>query len=129
MAAAILFPLDVAVRRLVFGEDELNGLAARLKRKRGEKPSDDASVAAQLKAKRATRTTEAKTIIAPTQSRSGNAPQAPQVSGAPRQVAAPPRSSAPEAKVEAPKPENVEPEEMDSMERLRRAKRRARGEE
>ena len=130
MASAILFPLDVAVRRLVVGEDELNNLAARLRRKPGEKPSDDSSVAAKLKAKRAARgqaDAPAQTIIAPTQT--GTAPRAPGASGAPRAASEPPRSSAPEPKAPAPKAEEVEPEEMDSMERLRRAKRRARGEE
>ncbi len=131
MFAAILFPLDVAVRRLVFGEDELNSLAARLKRKRGAKPTNDASVAAKLKAKRnAPRdaaTSPAKTIIAPTQS--GKSPVAPPASGVPPTAATPPRSSAPEPQMESLKPENVEPEELDAMERLRRAKRRARGEE
>ena len=130
--AAILFPLDVAVRRLVVGEDELNNLSARLRRKKGEKPSDDASVAAKLKAKRAERGAgeqlPAKTIVAPTQS--GTAPRAPGASGAPRPNAEPPRSSAPQPKeVSLPKQEEAEPEELDSMERLRRAKRRARGEE
>ena len=133
MAAAVLFPLDVAVRRLVVGEDELNSLSARLKRKRGDKSSGDASVAAQLKVKRAARnaqTPAAKTVVAPRQSQSGSAPTAP-AAPTPTQRPAAPRSSAPDAQPDepAPSPENAEPEELDAMERLRRAKRRARGEE
>ena len=131
MAAAILFPFDVAVRRLVVGEEELNNLSARLRRKRGAKPARD-DVAAALKKKRATRQSpapEAKTVIAPTRAPSESAPQAPPAPGQPRQSAPPPRSVVPEPVAPPPAPENVEPEEMDSMERLRRAKRRARGEE
>ena len=127
MAAAVLFPFDVAVRRLVVGEDELNSLSARLRRKRGEKPSDDASVAAQLKAKRAGR---ASTAPKRTSTAATNAPQAPPASGRPTSPA-PPRS-APQAQPtepSSPAPETTEPEELDAMERLRRAKRRARGEE
>ena len=130
MAAAILFPLDVAVRRLVVGEDELNSLAARLRRKKGEKPSNDAALAAKLKAKRAGRAATT-TPQAPTRTSSAppaNAPQAPPASGRADVPAQPPtRSSAPEEK--APSLEPTEPEELDAMERLRRAKRRARGEE
>ena len=143
MIAAVLFPLDVAVRRLVVGEDELNNLSARLRRKRGEKVSDDASAAARLKANRARRNAasgatgaETKTVIAPTRTPSGapsagNAPQAPPASGhAATPAQSPVRSSQPEEKATSLEPSQpTEPEELDAMERLRRAKRRARGEE
>ena len=130
MAAAILFPFDVAVRRLVVGEDELNNLSARLRRKQGEAPSNDASVAAKLKSKRATRA-EAKTVVAPTRSQTpGGAPQAPPASGRPTSAPQPSvPSSTPEAK---PPAAPAEPEELDSMERFAprqtaRARRRVEG--
>ena len=131
MIAAVLFPLDVAVRRLVVGEDELNSLAARLRRQRGEAPSRDADVAARLKAGRAGRsasTSSASTRAPASGASAANAPQAPPASGradVPAQT--PVRSSQPEPKPAALEP--AEPEEESAMERLRRAKRRARGEE
>ena len=116
MLAACLFPLDVAVRRLLWGEDELDKIGQKLRnlkprgprapKKREEKPRDE-RMEKLKKTKSATRgevPVESKPI-------------------APSPVApSPPVEKAPPPKVE-------DESELDPMERLRRAKRRARGEE
>ncbi len=111
MLAACLFPLDVAVRRLVFGQDQLDNLSAGAKRRRRaiqdeQTRSDGAAKLRQSKAARG-------------QNSAGSA-----ISNAPST----PASNAPAA----PNPVSAAPaeddEDIDAMERLRRAKRRARGE-
>jgi hypothetical protein len=132
MIAACLFPLDVAVRRLLIGEEELNklskSLAARRKgaRAKSNVPAPPSSI----------KTVSTKIKTAPTQTptaSSTKAPQAPPRSGdvSSTKTSEPPAPAKPQAKAteELQRPVSREPEEVDAMERLRRAKRRARGEE
>ncbi len=130
MAAACLFPLDVAVRRLLIGEEELNSLVARMRNRTPKPVRERGDVAAQLKQARLEReakrdSTAPPTSTAPASTR--NAPKAPErPANAPPVANAPQNAPAPQAQPKAQSP--VEDEgEMDSMERLRRAKRRARG--
>ncbi len=109
MLAACLFPLDVAVRRLVFGQEQLEHLSAAAKR-RGQAIKDaqnkeTASAGQLLKAKNA---------------RAGSVVE--------RKIEE--NVAARSAAVESPKTDVAveEDENIDAMERLRRAKRRARGE-
>lgn len=133
MAAAVLFTLDVAVRRLMWGEEELTNLSKRLKRgPRAAKPdapktpqrSENMDRLRQAKqgAKRAPEV--------PPPPSAGAPPPVPPHGGAPRRPdAAPPPVAPVTRKPEpAPPPEPSE-EELDPLERLRRAKRKARGEE
>lgn len=119
MIAACLFPLDVAVRRLMIGEEELNKLSASLKRRKDK-----------------TGKTPPTRVRSETNERLKNAKKASQtgVSGG---AATEPRPTEPQAKAPpgatpTAAPPTVPPvveEEIDAMERLRRAKRRARGED
>ena len=136
MIAACLFPLDVAVRRLLIGEEQLAALSDRLRRRgpKAEKPARG-DTAEKLRAARLER--EARRAATPPPSApsapSGKAPSTPTAPSRPAN-APPPVSNAPQS---APPPTTEErpatptaPEdesEMDAMERLRRAKRRARG--
>jgi uncharacterized membrane protein len=148
MLAACLFPLDVAVRRLMWGEEEWNSAKSRFKRrgKSDAKPATprDESIGQLLKTKQQTRTTqpatpEQSTLTPPeaptrvTMPASGTT-QSVQPSGTKSEETRQTQSTPPT--FVAPEPENpkvVAPEledaELDTMERLRRAKRRARGEE
>lgn len=107
MLATCLFVLDVAVRRLMWGESELQNLsksARKLRDKRStprakpEAPKRDASMERLRRAKRST------------QSMESEAPSTPVVESSP----------------EPSTPVTEEDEELDAMERLRRAKREAR---
>jgi hypothetical protein len=153
MLAACLFPLDVAVRRLMWGESELRDLRQRL---RGRVPRRDAATSTRkpreegmdrlLKTKQRTTTTTA----APTPPATGPAhtTDSPTASARPSPTAsvppppgsgaasAPPVAQSPVTPVSAPSsqqtsdvPDADEEAELDPMERLRRAKRRARGEQ
>jgi len=139
--AACLFPLDVAVRRLMWGEEELNHFAAYLKTirpKRGApKPKTqgparrDETMGRLLKTKGSGST--GGSAMAPPPA-SGGAPAAPSAPGGTRRPSAgPPASAAPPPAKPATGPSEPRAEEseadLDPMERLRRAKRRARGEE
>ncbi len=107
MLAACLFPLDVAVRRLVFGQEQLDNLSASAKRRKkaiqAEQNSRSESAERLLKAKSARQNS---------------------VSNLPRDEAGAKAEVAP-AKNEVVAEAD---EDIDAMERLRRAKRRARGE-
>ena len=134
--AALLFPLDVAVRRLMWGETELQNLRARLRRpatpraKTGQPatPERDEAMGALLKAKqRAAREIRQETgdkrqetAVPP----GGAVPAQPPGASAPG-ASAPPVSSAPPQAA----PPGEDEEDDDPMARLRRAKRRARGDE
>jgi hypothetical protein len=139
--AALLFPLDVAVRRLVWDDEDVRNLKARL---RGNKsapklstPQRDERLGKLLKTKEQTRAPQ--TPPTQTELTQTSAPVAP-----PPQAPPAPGTIAPDADVPAARPVSsqpapppvaetptapVVPEEDDPMERLRRAKRRARGEE
>ena len=134
MLAALLFPLDVAVRRLMWGESEIRHLRSRLRAPKLPRKKDgaaaqprDEKLGALLKAKQRAGqerhetgdTRQEKT--APSASPIPGAAPDPGGAPAPRQ-SPPPRSSAPE-----PAPAtSAEPEEEDALTRLRRAKERAR---
>lgn len=142
--AALLFPLDVAVRRLMWGETELQSLRNRLRRQprtgktKPQAPRREQSMDSLLRAKqRAAREAGIATPDAPptappvAPSAPDTAPVAPPPPGGvatpPSQPQAPPpRSSQPEVPAE---PAPVEEEEDSPMARLRAAKRRARGDE
>jgi len=138
MIAACLFPLDVAVRRLMWGEAEAASLRSRLSRK-GRRtgstprkaPARDAAMDRLLRTK--TTATQRDTPLPappPVAVAPPIAPPAPDEQGRviieqpPIQAAAPPQAE-PEPEI-APEPRE---EDLDPIERLRRAKRRARGEE
>jgi len=126
MIAACLFPLDVAVRRLLIGEEQINALLARAKNRTPREPPVRGDTAQKLKNARIER--EAKRTASPAPS----APSAP--ANAPKAPSRPANAPPPVANAPAPTPEpkpQAPPEdegELDSMERLRRAKKRARGE-
>jgi len=110
MLATCLFVLDVAIRRLMWGEYELQNLgksARKLRDKRRtprdkpEKPARDASMERLRRAKRSTQVEDTE------------APSPPVVESSPKPIS-------PVAE------DNVE---LDAMERLRRAKQKARGED
>ncbi len=114
MIAACLFPFDVAVRRLMIGEEELNKFAASFKRrKKGVKEVGKVRNEATERLKNAKKASQ--TARVETKVETPRAPQAPGPAPQPKKEVAPPQKAAP--------PD----EEMDAMERLRRAKRRARG--
>ena len=133
MIAACLFPLDVAVRRLLIGEEELNALVARMRNRTPREKPARGDVAAQLKqarlqreANRASSPVPTPTAPAPSGRSAPKAPERP--ANAPPPVSNAPQSApAPQAQPKAQAPEEDEGE-MDAMERLRRAKKRARGE-
>ncbi len=129
MLAACLFPLDVAVRRLLIGEEQLAALSNRL-RNRGHKEQKPArgDTAEKLRAARQEREAKRSTSSpqAPSAPSSPSAPRAPS-----RPTNAPPVANTPQnvptPKTDAPPSAPEEEGEIDAMERLRRAKRRARG--
>jgi hypothetical protein len=137
--AAMLFPLDVAVRRLMWGETEIQSLRNRLRRpkmprgegRKAKTPERDESMGALLKAKQRARQ-EVRQEAGDRQQEAGpptsQIPAAPPPGDVPVQ---PPIQSAPPPVSSAPQPQDAPPveDEDDPMERLRRAKRRARGEE
>lgn len=140
--AALLFPLDVAVRRLMWGETELQNLWARLKKPKAPRepktakpaaPPRDEAMGALLKAKqRAARETEEARDEKRETRQETVAPSAPPPPGGVAAPSQPPIAAAPPPVSSAPAPQTappVEDAEEDPMERLRRAKRRARGEE
>lgn len=96
MLAACLFPLDVAVRRLMWGETEVQRLGQQWPRWRWKKIAPTGTTKSQV-----------------AQSQPGEAPQPPPPS---RGAQVPP----------APQSDDAAEAELDSMERLRRAKKRAR---
>lgn len=135
--AACLFPLDVAVRRLMWGEAEAGELWQRLRQRgkrgpRAKKPPRDAGMDRLLRSKeRAVTTvtaTEAPRSAPPPPGGAspppGGAPPPPPGSG---RYVPPQPGTAPVEEEEEIAP--VEDAELDPMERLRRAKRRARGED
>jgi len=139
MVAACLFPLDVAVRRLLWGEEELRNLRSRLRfprrgtTKKTEKkrdPSMDRLLRTKKTETTATPKAEAPGKAQPTGDDTPSGitmpPGDPSRPTAPR-PAAPPSAARPAPPVEEAAPEPDEPDELDPMERLRRAKRRARG--
>jgi uncharacterized membrane protein len=105
MIAACLFPLDVAVRRLLIGEEELNKLSSKWKRRKKDVAEKPKTRVAQ------TTSVEKEKIV----------PRAEKVQVETQKTPRKTEEVATEAPVEAPL------EEIDAMERLRRAKRRARG--
>jgi len=126
MIAACLFPLDVAVRRLLIGEEQINALLARAKNRTPREPPARGDAAQKLKAARVER--EARRTASPVPSAPSAPANAPKAPSRPAN-APPPVANAPAPKTE-PKPQAA-PEgegELDAMERLRRAKKRARGE-
>jgi uncharacterized membrane protein len=135
MVAACLFPLDVAVRRLLIGEEELNALSARFKRrsrtprepKSPPAPPRDDSVGTLLRNKRGARGNAPSAPNAPPTppGAGGSAPSRPAMPQRPETPPATPSSATPSPS--APPP--AEEPELDAMERLRRAKRRARGDD
>lgn len=142
MLAACLFPLDVAVRRLMWGEEEWNNLKSRRRKNvaapKPKAPARDESMSRLLHTK--TSATQTSTPQ-PTPNASAAPPQStfmppPGPDGVmpPTGQTQPPAenqsTSVPPA-VPTVVPEEATPatEELDPMERLRRAKRRARGEE
>ncbi len=128
MLAACLFPLDVAVRRLLIGEEQLAALSNRLRNRAPKEKPQRGDDAARLRAARAER--DAKRAAAPASPPSGNVPKAPvRPANAPPPVANAPQTPSPAAQSEPKTAAPVEEEtELDAMERLRRAKKRARGE-
>jgi hypothetical protein len=154
MIAACLFPLDVAVRRLMWGESEWRGLQERVRNRQARSDSGASTQREQsmdrlLKTKqRGPASTQTAANQAPSTSTSagvapGKLPTAtvpPPPGGAPS-TASPPttnpsaQAAQPAAAAQTSPPstsptvENTEEGELDPMERLRRAKRRARGEE
>jgi hypothetical protein len=152
MLAACLFPLDVAARRLLWGEDEWNNLKARLRRRPrpGNKPAPnrDEAMGRLLKTKQRAGKSDGSveqstsTISAEAQKAIDSSP----VETSSRVTMPPPGASSPVSPgsrpaVDVPRAETVQTEntsappvqtpddEPDTMERLRRAKRRARGED
>jgi hypothetical protein len=163
MAAACLFPLDVAVRRLMWGESELRSLQDRVRNRKGQ-PGRAASTQRGhamdrlLKTKqRGTSTQQVTTTavqsphtetsttpptatlrgdVAPGQSPTATVPPPPggvasnpDPQPAPTAPAAPVAQSSPQTTSSTSEDTVDEEAELDPMERLRRAKRRARGEE
>ena len=109
MIAACLFPLDVAVRRLLIGEEELNKLTARFKkrnRKDGKLKSGSPRVIKREETGKTSLKAEKTTVETP-------------------KTNAKPVENRPQ--IETTVETEAAPEEIDAMERLRRAKRRARG--
>lgn len=126
--ATCLFPIDVAIRRLMWGEEQLEdasrGLRSRLnKRKTASVPPEprDPGMERLLKNKRRA-TASSDTTSAPKMPTTGT-----KETGAPSNPANP-VASQPGGDRDAAQPATEE-ETLDPMERLRRAKRRARGEE
>ncbi len=120
MAAACLFVFDVAIRRLMWGEEELQKLSAKARRVRGAgstpkakppaAPKRDAGMERLRRAKTSTQKTKVEAEV----------PE-------PTKPATPPRAGSTLAtSPDATKPEDET--ELDPMERLRLAKKRARGE-
>lgn len=119
MVAACLFPVDVAVRRLLIGEEQLNKLAESWRRRRNAPPKQETRVRSESAERLARAKRNAQAEVVNRESAPPAKPQSP--------VATPPE--APKPQPEAAKPVAEESEEgIDAMERLRRAKRRARGE-
>ncbi len=137
MIAACLFPLDVAVRRLMWGEEELAALNARLKaprppklRKKTPKAERDESMGRLLKTKKtggAPGATPGDSPVGTSRPPTAGVPSAP-AGGGPRHPAGSSGSAPPPAAPDAT-PTMPPADELDPMERLRQAKRRARGEE
>ena len=126
MIAACLFPLDVAVRRLLIGEEQINAFLARAKNKTPREQAPRGDAAQKLKAARIER--EAKRASSPAQSAPNAPTNAPKAPSRPENAPSP-VTNAPVPKAE-PKPQAPQEDEgeLDAMERLRRAKKRARGE-
>jgi uncharacterized membrane protein/Mg-chelatase subunit ChlD len=129
MVAAILFPIDVAVRRLIIGEEELENLGNSFKRgpkqPKSKTPTTRPKTSVPKIDTSATRSSRTESSPPPIPKGGATGPSAgtPPVSPTPPQT----QSAPVEPKATAPTPE--EPEELDAMERLRRAKRRARGDD
>jgi uncharacterized membrane protein len=157
MLAACLFPLDVAVRRLTWGETEVQNLTSRVRSrlrrrdrtKAAARPRDEAmdrllrTKQRGISSEETARTPGSTTAsTATTSAPSGTVPKAPSsevippgtpvtpaagITGGPPAV---PPSATSTASAETTSTQSTPPEEeLDPMERLRRAKRRARGEE
>ncbi|HEX8464667.1 MAG TPA: glutamine amidotransferase [Abditibacterium sp.] len=138
MLAACLFPLDVAVRRLILGEEELNKASAFFKRRKGpktvEKGRSDASKrlvdAKKAAASRQTDVAARQTDVAG--GKTGVAARQTDVAGRQNDVAGRQNDVAGRQNDVAGGQTGAAPESddgLDAMERLRRAKRRARGED
>ena len=134
MIAVCLFPLDVAVRRLMWGEEEWRKFNEKRRNKtpratsstRSKEPQRDEGMSRLRRAKQRATTTETKAAETPqnttvefTPKSQQSAPQSPTQS----------TSSATSSTRNAVAPQNEPTDEADSMARLRAAKRRARGEE
>jgi uncharacterized membrane protein/Mg-chelatase subunit ChlD len=117
--AALLFPLDVAARRLLWDDPELLGRFA-FKRRRNSAPDAAPNAAPTRNA----------SVQAAKNTRTRATPGA-STSAAPPSTPPPASTSAPRGSTSPPPASTSLPleEEVDSMERLRRAKRRARGED
>jgi Ca-activated chloride channel family protein len=131
MIAACLFPLDVAVRRLIIGEDELNNFSNLLRRRKGT-PKEEKTVRSESTERLARAKKASQTGISNRDTSSARTETPPAVPPRPvGSAGAPTPSATPNTPAPAPQPE-AKPEAaddgLDAMERLRQAKRRARGE-
>ncbi|MBV9864225.1 MAG: VWA domain-containing protein [Abitibacteriaceae bacterium] len=152
MLATCLFPLDVAVRRLMWGETEVESLGQRVRNfRQGRATRTTKTTQRDESMNRLLRTKQRGTITPDATTADAQAPASPTVappSAPPSNVTpvAPPIAPPPpggtvqpppsQPPIAQPQPEAVPPSppepsetELDPMERLRRAKRRARGEE
>lgn len=146
MLATVLFPIDVAVRRLMWGETEAEGLINRL-RNRGKgrtpktkAPPRDEAMNRLLRTKQRDVVSNEAPLETTTLPPSAITPPTAPPPAAPPGIPPPPGSIAeapPQPTVMPPDSPAITPPtvpeptdaELDPMERLRRAKRRARGEE
>lgn len=122
MLAACLFPLDVAVRRLVFGGEQLNNLSNSAKRRK-------TAIEAKVKERDGASKTASQTLLDAKNARQNQGAAVPGQAVSTKNESVATGAANPTTIEAATAATSDSDENLDAMERLRRAKRRARGED